>query len=78
MTWEILAASIVIITCLISVGTVLARLVRAITKLEVTLSSIEKSIAEDKLTNCSEHKEFRCDIKNHEVRITSIENRREG
>lgn len=74
MTWEIIAALILILGCLVSLGTVLARLVRAITSLEVALTSLEKAMNEDKTNNAEDHKEFRCDIKNHEIRITKIEN----
>lgn len=78
MTWEILTGLIIVVGCLISLGGVLARLVRAITRLEVTLAAIDKSVAEDKSANAAEHKEFRGELTNHEIRITGIEKERKG
>ena len=44
MTWEILAALIVVVGCLISLGTVLARLVVVLTRLDATMKTIAESV----------------------------------
>lgn len=46
MTWEILAALIVIIGCLIGLGTVLAKLVSVLSRLETTMKIISKDVSD--------------------------------
>jgi len=46
MTWEIVVGLIALIGCAISLGGVLAKLVRALTRLEVTISTLETTLAE--------------------------------
>ena len=45
MTWEIIAGLIALCGAAVSLGTVLAKLVRALTRLEVTISTLETTLA---------------------------------
>ncbi|MEG1990686.1 MAG: hypothetical protein RR351_01245 [Christensenella sp.] len=80
MTWEILAALIVIVGCLITLGTVLARLVRTLTVLDCTLKSMQTSHENSEKRNSESHERIfiRLDksdktIENHEYRIETLE-----
>lgn len=44
MTWEILAALIVIVACLVSLGTVLAKLVAVLARLDTTMKGLNKVV----------------------------------
>ena len=46
MTWEILAALIVIVACLVSLGTVLAKLVAVLSRLETTMKIIANDVSD--------------------------------
>ncbi len=76
MTWEIVVGLIALIGCAISLGGVLAKLVRTLTRLEVTISALESTLAELKSGNDAAHREMRAQLQNHEGRISKLEWRR--
>ena len=73
MTWEIVVGLIAIIGCAISLGGVLAKLVRALTRLEVTISTLETTLAELKSGNDAAHREIWNELEEHDERITNLE-----
>lgn len=73
MTWEIVVGLIALIGCAISLGGVLAKLVKTLTRLDVTLTALDKSVGEDRRVNSEEHADMRNKLENHEGRITKIE-----
>jgi hypothetical protein len=73
MTWEIVAGLIAICGAAVSLGTVLARLVRTLTRLDVTLATLDKTIGEDRRINSEERADMRARINAHEGRITKLE-----
>lgn len=73
MTWEIVAGLIALIGCAISLGGVLAKLVRTLTRLDVTLTALDKTVGDDRRINNAEHTEFRGKLNNHEGRISKLE-----
>ena len=76
MTWEIVVGLLLLIGALIPIGGILAKLVRTLTRLDVTLASLNKSVSEDRTKNDQEHKEFRNELMNHEIRISGFEKER--
>lgn len=46
MTWEIIAGLIIITGCLISLGTILTKLVATLTRLDVTLRNVQRMVDE--------------------------------
>lgn len=73
MTWEIVVGLIALIGCAISLGGVLAKLVRALTRLEVTISTLETTLAELKSGNDAAHREIWDELEEHDERITKLE-----
>jgi len=73
MTWEIVVGLIALIGCAISLGGVLAKLVRALTRLELTISTLETTLAELKSGNDAAHREIWDEIEEHDERITKLE-----
>ena len=73
MTWEIVVGLIALIGCAISLGGVLAKLVKTLTRLDVTLTALDKSVGEDRRINNEQHAEFESKLENHEGRITKLE-----
>ncbi len=73
MTWEIVLGIIAMCGAGVTLGGVLAKLVHTLTRLDVTLASLDKSVGEDRQMNISEHKMMCGRLENHEVRISSIE-----
>ena len=76
MTWEIVVGFGILLGALIPIGGILAKLVHTLTRLDVTLASLNKSVSEDRTKNEQEHKEFCNELQNHEVRIIGIEKER--
>ena len=77
MTWEIVVGLTILVSSLIGLGGILAKLIRTLTRLDLTLSAIDKSVSEDRIKNENEHKEIRDELKDHEKRITTIELKKE-
>lgn len=75
MTWEIVAGLIALCGTAISLGGVLAKLVRTLTRLDITLTALDKSVGEDRRANNEEHTRFRDRLDNHERRIYSLEHK---
>jgi hypothetical protein len=73
MTWEIIAGLIALCGAAVSLGTVLARLVRTLTRLDITLTALDKSVGEDRRINSEEHADIRARLNAHEGRITKLE-----
>jgi len=68
MTWEIVAGLLTLCGTMVTLGTVLAKLVKTLTRLDVTLAALERAVGEDRRKNGAEHAEMR-----HEGRITRLE-----
>lgn len=77
MTWEIIASLIVIVGCLVSLGTVLARLVGTLTRLDVTLAALDKAVREDRDSNTKTHERIYTRLDDHETRIGVLEHDKE-
>lgn len=80
MTWEIVAGIITIALFLISFGTVLAKLIRTLTALDVTIKTLQNRIeTETEAENKIHENIFRTlgrhgeEITDHETRITILE-----
>lgn len=73
MTWEIVVGLITISGAAVTLGTVLARLVRTLTRLDVTLTALDKTVGDDRRINNAEHTAFRGKLDNHEGRISKLE-----
>jgi len=73
MTWEIVVGLITLCGIAVSLGTVLAKLVRALTRLEVTISTLETTLAELKSGNDAAHREIWDELEEHDERITKLE-----
>jgi len=76
VTWEIVAGLLTLCGTMVTLGTVLAKLVKTLTKLDVTLVSLEQTVADDRRINSAEHAEMRAQLQNHEGRISKLEWRR--
>jgi hypothetical protein len=73
MTWEIVAGLITLALAAASIGSPLWRLSKAITKLDVTLAGLDKTVNEDRQLNRKEHTEMREQLQEHETRISHLE-----
>ena len=73
MTWELLAALITIVSCLIALGGVLVKLITTLTKLNVTLDALQNDTKEHKAEAKSEFKNIHETLNNHETRIHDLE-----
>lgn len=73
MTWEIVAGLIALCGVAVSLGSVLAKLVRALTRLEITISALETTLAELKSGNDAAHREMWDELEEHDERITKLE-----
>ena len=73
MTWEIVAGLITLALAAVSIGSPLWRLSKAITKLDVTLAGLDKTVNEDRQLNRKEHTEMREQLQEHETRISHLE-----
>ncbi|HHW25578.1 MAG TPA: hypothetical protein PK778_09050 [Bacillota bacterium] len=73
MTWEIVAGLLTLCGTMVTLGTVLAKLVKTLTRLDVTLAALERAVGEDRRKNGAEHAEMRAKLESHEGRITRLE-----
>ncbi len=73
MTWEILSALIVIVGTLISLGTVLAKLIRVLTRLDDTVKQLRADLDRQREENRESHKRIYDRLDDHESRIVELE-----
>lgn len=73
MTWEILAALITIISCLIALGGVLVKLVRTLTQLDDTMKQLRADLDRQRDENKESHKRIYDKLDDHEHRIVELE-----
>lgn len=83
MEWQTIASLITLIGCAVSLGTILAKLVKVLTKLEITVSNQGDQLKSFKKDADEEHKHFEKELnahdkklQEHELRIHDLE--REG
>lgn len=73
MTWEILSALIVVVGTLISLGTVLAKLIRVLTRLDDTVKRLRADLDRQREENRESHKRIYDRLDDHESRIVELE-----
>ncbi len=73
MTWEILSALIVVVGTLISLGTVLAKLIRVLTRLDDTVKQLRADLDRQREENRESHKRIYDRLDDHESRIVELE-----
>ena len=73
MTWEILSALIVIVGTLVSLGTVLAKLIRVLTRLDDTVKQLRADLDRQREDNRESHKRIYDRLDDHESRIVELE-----
>lgn len=83
MEWQIIASLITLIGCAISLGTILAKLVKVLTKLDITVANQGDQLKSFKEAADEEHRHFEKELnahgrklQEHELRIHDLE--REG
>ena len=73
MTWEMLSALIVIVGTLVSLGTVLAKLIRVLTRLDDTVKQLRANLDRQREENRESHKRIYDRLDDHESRIVELE-----
>lgn len=73
MTWEMLSALIVIVGTLVSLGTVLAKLIRVLTRLDDTVKQLRADLNRQREENRESHKRIYDRLDDHESRIVELE-----
>lgn len=73
MTWEIMSALIVIVGTLVSLGTVLAKLIRVLTRLDDTVKQLRADLDRQREENRESHKRIYDKLDDHEHRIVELE-----
>ena len=73
MTWEMLSALIVIVGTLVSLGTVLAKLIRVLTRLDDTVKQLLADLDRQREENRESHKRIYDRLDDHESRIVELE-----
>jgi hypothetical protein len=73
MTWEILSALIIIVGCLITLGGVLVKLVRTLTRLDDTMAQLRVDLNRQHDENKESHKRIYDKLDDHEKRIVELE-----
>lgn len=73
MTWEILSALIIIVGCLITLGGVLVKLVRTLTRLDDTMAQLRVNLNRQHDENKESHKRIYDKLDDHEHRIGELE-----
>lgn len=73
MTWEILSALIVVVGTLISLGTVLAKLIRVLTRLDDTVKQLRADLDRQREENRESHKRIYDRLDDHESHIVELE-----
>lgn len=75
MSWDTIAAAIVIIGCLISLGTVLAKLIATLTRLDVTVNELRRAVDTIGENNDASHKLIFETLERQNDRLRTLENR---
>lgn len=73
MTWEILSSLIIIVGCLITLGGVLVKLVRVLTRLDDTMRQLRGDLDRQREENRESHKRIYDRLDDHESRIVELE-----
>lgn len=73
MTWEMLSALIVIVGTLVSLGAVLAKLIRVLTRLDDTVKQLRADLDRQREENRESHKRIYDRLDDHESRIVELE-----
>lgn len=73
MTWEILSALIIIVGCLITLGGVLVKIVRTLTRLDDTMAQLRVDLNRQHDENKESHKRIYDKLDDHEHRIGELE-----
>ena len=73
MTWEILSALIIIVGCLITLGGVLVKLVRTLTRLDDTMAQLRVDLNRQHDENKESHKRIYDKLDDHEHRIGELD-----
>lgn len=73
MTWEILSALIIIVGCLITLGGVLVKLVRTLTRLDDTMAQLRVDLNRQHDENKESHRRIYDRLDDHESRIVELE-----
>ena len=73
MTWEIMSALIVVVGTLVSLGTVLAKLIRVLTRLDDTVKQLRADLDRQREENRESHKRIYDRLDDHESRIVELE-----
>lgn len=73
MTWEILSALIIIVGCLVTLGGVLVKLVRTLTRLDDTIAQLRVDLNRQHDENKESHKRIYDKLDDHEHRIGELE-----
>ena len=73
MTWEILSALIIIVGCLITLGGILVKLVRTLTRLDDTMAQLRVDLNRQHDENKESHKRIYDKLDDHEHRIGELE-----
>ena len=73
MTWEMMSALIVIVGTLVSLGTVLAKLIRVLTRLDDTVKQLRADLDRQREENRESHKRIYDRLDDHEQRIIELE-----
>lgn len=73
MSWEIMSALIVIVGTLVSLGTVLAKLIRVLTRLDDTVKQLRADLDRQREENRESHKRIYDRLDDHEQRIVELE-----
>ena len=73
MSWEIMSALIVIVGTLVSLGTVLAKLIRVLTRLDDTVKQLRADLDRQREENRESHKRIYDRLDDHESRIVELE-----
>lgn len=73
MTWEILSALIIIVGCLVTLGGVLVKLVRTLTRLDDTMAQLRVDLNRQHDENKESHRRIYDRLDDHEQRIVELE-----
>jgi hypothetical protein len=73
MTWEILSALIIIVGCLVTLGGVLVKLVRTLTRLDDTMAQLRVDLNRQHDENKESHRRIYDRLDDHESRIVELE-----
>ena len=73
MTWEILSALIIIVGCLITLGGVMVKLVRTLTRLDDTMAQLRVDLNRQHDENKESHRRIYDRLDDHESRIVELE-----